>query len=76
MIAIGTVGYFLKKHDGDYKKKENLEVFVAAAAIAGVLALLFFFIFLVGIHKKIKAAIKAVSLKCLINSSHKLDKIL
>ena len=53
-IAGGVVGYFYKEFsDSDYKKKDAIEFFLAAVGIAAGVAIIFFLIFLTGIHKKI-----------------------
>ncbi|CAB3991816.1 uncharacterized protein LOC110248790 [Paramuricea clavata] len=54
-IAAGAVGYFYKEgSDGDYEKKDRIKFFLAAVGIAAVVVIVFFMIFLTGIHKKVK----------------------
>lgn len=55
MIAVGTVGYFYREDpDGDYKKKDSVKFFLAAVGIAAIVVVVFFLIFLSGLHKKVK----------------------
>ena len=55
LVAIGAAGYFLNEHEEDLKKKEYVQLFVAAAVIAGLLVVVFFLSFLSGLTEKLKA---------------------
>ena len=49
------MGYFLDKSTeyGEYPKEDNVKFFVGATTAAAIITLLFFLIFLSGLHKKI-----------------------
>ena len=51
------VGLFLKNGpENDYEKKNRVEFFIAATAIAIAVTVVFFMIFLTGIHKIVNIA--------------------
>lgn len=51
------VGLFLKNGpENDYEKKNRVEFFIAATAIAIAVTVVFFMIFLTGIHKIVNMA--------------------
>ncbi|XP_028392221.1 uncharacterized protein LOC114516834 [Dendronephthya gigantea] len=54
VIAAGIVGYFFKEAgDHDYDKKDRIQFFLAAVGIAAIVVVVFFTIFLTGLHKKV-----------------------
>ena len=55
MVAVGAVGYFYREDpDSDYEKKDRVKFFLAAVGIAAIAVVVFFMIFLTGLHKKVK----------------------
>ncbi|CAB4010327.1 ---NA--- [Paramuricea clavata] len=57
LICVGSVGYFWDncpwKDLDDYPKNDYIKFFLAATVVAWIIALLFFLIFVAGVHKKI-----------------------